>query len=93
MDCEHILYLLQRYLQARDLPGRFPEIVDDHGQPAPADIEFGFLQGKLHLFQLRPFLESRRARGSEHLKSLDQGLTDLGSITVRLDAPAGEGGQ
>ena len=78
---------------ARDLPGRFPEIVDDHGQPAPADIEFGFLQGKLHLFQLRPFLESRRARGSDYLKSLDQGLTDLGSITVRLDAPAGEGGQ
>ncbi len=49
---------------ANELPQRFPPITDDQGNPAPADIEFGFLDGKLQLFQLRPFLESRKARGS-----------------------------
>ena len=42
--------------------------------PAPADVEFGFLDGKLQLFQLRPFLESRQARGSAYLKRMDQSL-------------------
>ena len=77
----------------RDLPTRFPEIVDDQGQPAPADIEFGFLDGELKLFQVRPFLESRRARGSEYLKALDQGLDAQQDKTVRLDLPAGDDGQ
>ncbi|MGB5569369.1 MAG: PEP/pyruvate-binding domain-containing protein, partial [Sedimenticolaceae bacterium] len=48
---------------AKELPDRFPPITDDQGNPAPADIEFVFLDGKLQLFQLRPFLESRKARG------------------------------
>jgi len=59
---------------ARELPQRFPPITDDAGNPRPADIEFGFLDGKLQLFQLRPFLESRQARGSAYLKQMDQAL-------------------
>jgi len=59
---------------ARELPQRFPPITDDAGKPAPADVEFGFLDGKLQLFQLRPFLESRQARGSAYLKRMDQRL-------------------
>jgi hypothetical protein len=58
----------------QELPQRFPAITDDQGKPAPADIEFGFLDGKLHLFQLRPFLESRKARGSEYLSRMDESL-------------------
>ena len=58
----------------KELPQRFPAITDDLGNPAPADIEFGFLDGKLHLFQLRPFLESRKARGSEYLSKMDEAL-------------------
>ena len=50
---------------ARDeLPVRFPPITDDEGNPAAADIEFGFLDGNLRLFQIRPFQESRSARGN-----------------------------
>jgi hypothetical protein len=60
---------------ARELPQRFPPITDDAGKPTPADIEFGFLDGKLQLFQLRPFLESRQARGSTYLKKMDQTLS------------------
>ncbi len=59
---------------AKQLPDRFPPIVDDDGNPAPADIEFGFLDGKLQLFQLRPFLESRDNRGGAYLRDMDSAL-------------------
>ena len=59
---------------ARQLPKKFPPITDDKGNPAPADIEFGFLDGKLHLFQLRPFLQNERAQASRYLQSMDRAL-------------------
>jgi hypothetical protein len=59
---------------ARALPDSFPPITDDAGNPAPADIEFGFLDGKLQLFQLRPFLDSHMARTSGYLNRMDQSL-------------------
>jgi hypothetical protein len=59
---------------AKALPQRFPAIADDRGNPAPADVEFGFIDGKLRLFQIRPFLESREARGSEYLSRMDEAL-------------------
>ena len=64
---------------ARELPDRFPPITDEQGNPAPADVEFGFLDGKLQLFQLRPFLESRKAQGTDYLARMDaarQGILD-----------------
>ncbi len=70
---------------AKVLPERVPSIVDANGTPAPADVEFGFEKGELRLFQIRPFLESAKARGSEYLKSLDAGMRDLASVTVNLD--------
>jgi len=70
---------------AKELPKRFPTIVDAKGNPAPADIEFGFLNGELKLFQIRPFLESQRATGGEYLKSLDSGLKDLDKIKVKMN--------
>ena len=59
---------------AKELPDKFPAIVDDKGSPAAADVEFGFLQGKLQLFQLRPFLQSGKAQGSEYLMNMDKAL-------------------
>ena len=75
---------------ARELPDRFPEIVNDAGEAAPADIEFGFLDSRLALFQIRPFLESRRARSSTYLATLDAGLRDTAGITVDLRATPGK---
>ena len=69
---------------AKELPEKFPPITDDAGNPAPADIEFGFLDGKLHLFQLRPFLESRHARGSSYLNQMDRSLQGNMSKTVNM---------
>ncbi|MCC7414433.1 MAG: phosphoenolpyruvate synthase [Gammaproteobacteria bacterium] len=71
---------------ARELPQRFASIVDDAGRPAPADVEFGFVNGRLRLFQIRPFLESRGARGSKYLASLDEALAQYEQQEVDLDA-------
>ena len=69
---------------AKELPQRFPPITDDQGNPAPADIEFGFLDGKLQLFQLRPFLESRQAKGSQYLARMDEMRQNSLETTVNL---------
>ena len=70
---------------ARRLPERFPPILDADGRPAPADVEFGFLDGRLHLFQVRPFLNSPAARGSDYLSSMDQELEAGRDRMVDLD--------
>jgi hypothetical protein len=69
---------------ARELPQRFPPITDEAGEPVPADIEFGFLNGKLQLFQLRPFLESRQAQGSGYLRRMDRARESHPDQTVAL---------
>ena len=69
---------------AKQLPQRFPDIVDDQGNPAPADVEYGFLDGKLQLFQLRPFLESRKARGSSYLSDMDGALAAARGKSVSM---------
>jgi hypothetical protein len=57
---------------ARSLPLRFPPITDDAGNPAPADVEFGFLDGRLRLFQLRPFLDSASVARNSYLQQMDR---------------------
>ena len=70
---------------AQHLPDRFPPITDDQGNPAPADVEFGFLGGDLRLFQLRPFLDSRQAGGSAYLRQMDSHLKDSHKIRVDME--------
>ncbi len=59
---------------ARNLPQKYPTLRDAAGIPAPADVEFAFVGGKLYLNQIRPFLQSDRARSNAFLLSLDAGL-------------------
>jgi hypothetical protein len=76
---------------AGSVPDRFPRFKDTGGQPVPADIEFGFYQNKLVLFQIRPFLESSRARQSLYLNGLDQNLLEKQNIGIDLEGiPAEE---
>jgi hypothetical protein len=70
---------------AKDLPTKFPPIIDDKGNRAAADIEFGFINGELHLFQLRPFLQSERAQGNKYLKTMDQSLQGNLDRTVNMN--------
>ncbi|MFT4560792.1 MAG: hypothetical protein ACI9BW_000527 [Gammaproteobacteria bacterium] len=71
---------------AKELPTRFPAIVDASGHATPADIEFGFLNGELKLFQIRPFLENDQARNNSLLQELDSSLAARENLPVSLDA-------
>ncbi len=74
---------------AKHLPEKFPPITDDEGNSAPADVEFGFLNGDLRLFQLRPFLESKMARGIDYLQQMEARLQDTISVTVDMNGVPG----
>jgi hypothetical protein len=76
---------------ARSLPDRFPLLRNAQDDPVPADIEFGFYQDRLVLFQIRPFLESSRARQNLFLNRLDQRLKEKYAILVELDGIPGGG--
>jgi len=67
------------------LPDKFPPITDDEGNPAPADVEFGFLDGDLRLFQLRPFLDSKAALGIEYLHEMEARHLSAGDIIVDMN--------
>ena len=69
---------------ARSLPERFPPITDDSGTSAPADVEFGFLDGELRLFQLRPFLDSASVARNSYLQQMDSRATRNPNKTVDL---------
>ena len=70
---------------AKTVPDRFPMLKNDQGDPVPADIEFGFYKDSLVLFQIRPFLESSRARQNLFLNRLDQHLKEKYALVVKLD--------
>lgn len=71
-----------------DVERYFPLPKDEAGVPMAADIEFGFRHGHLALFQLRPFIESPRARQSEVLIAMDRQLPGVAAIKVDLgEAP------
>ena len=74
------------------LPQRFPLIRDAQGLPAPADVEFGFVQDRLVLFQVRPFLESARARKNLFLNRLDEAGRQSAEKSVNLDEIPGRPG-
>jgi hypothetical protein len=70
---------------ATNLPVKFPPITDDEGNPAPADVEFGFVDGDMRLFQLRPFLESKQARSIGYLQEMEAQLKDASSVSVNMN--------
>jgi len=68
-----------------EIPRKFPPITDDQGRPAPADVEFAFDDGRLQLLQIRPFLESRKARGSSYLQAMDHSVRQRAASTVIMN--------
>ena len=67
---------------AAEVPRQFPQFGED-GKPVAADVEFAFVAGKLALLQIRPFNESRQARGASHLAGMDKSLA--GNLGQRVD--------
>jgi hypothetical protein len=68
---------------ADDIPRQFPQLGED-GKPVAADVEFAFVNGKLWLLQIRPFNESREARGANHLIQMDKALEANLKKTVNM---------
>jgi hypothetical protein len=68
---------------ADEIPRKFPQFGED-GKPVAADVEFAFVDGKLWLLQIRPFNESRKARGASYLAQMDQSLAGRLGGTVDL---------
>ena len=77
--------IMQLLTLARELPRRFPPVVDDKGNSAAADIEFGFINGKLQLFQIRPFLENEQTRDDRYLRTMDPDPDRLSKQIVNLE--------
>ncbi|MCP4008612.1 MAG: phosphoenolpyruvate synthase, partial [Proteobacteria bacterium] len=73
---------------SNDLAEKFPQR-DDLGNLTAADVEFGFKNGQLVLFQVRPYLQNRRVKKTHFLNQLDLGLHKTGSINVDLNAVPG----
>jgi hypothetical protein len=67
---------------ADEIPRRFPQHGED-GKEVAADVEFAFVGDKLWLLQIRPFNESRKARGASHLAQMDQALA--GRLDRKVD--------
>ena len=63
----------------------FDSLMDEEGNMMPADIEFGFKDGRLALLQIRPFVESSSALSNAYLVELDGGNTRVGRAFVPLD--------
>jgi hypothetical protein len=64
---------------------KFPSLRDEQGAVLPADIEFGFKDGRLALLQIRPFVESAAAQQNLYLLQLDAGLRERGQASVDID--------
>jgi phosphohistidine swiveling domain-containing protein len=72
---------------ADQLPGWFDNLPEEERAAAVADVEFGFLDGKLYLFQIRPFVQSSGAEQNAMLRQLDAGLTQSSAFNVDMSAP------
>ncbi len=71
---------------ADQLPDWFDNLPEAERSQAVADVEFGFLDGELYLFQIRPFVQSSGAERSVMLRALDAGLTQSNAFSVDMNA-------
>jgi phosphoenolpyruvate synthase/pyruvate phosphate dikinase len=70
---------------ANELSEKFPQR-DDLGNLTAADVEFGFKNGQLVLFQVRPYLKNRCVKKMHYLNQLDLNLDKTGNFNVDLNA-------
>jgi hypothetical protein len=71
---------------AREVKAKFPPELDQSRVVLPWDIEFGFENGDLRLFQIRPLVRYREAKILEALGTLE-GPRSTAQL-VPLDRPA-----
>ena len=74
----------QLIMLVNSVPERVPGFAEGE---AVADIEFGFKDDKLWLFQIRPLVENEEASTNDYLAELDKSLSRLSEFKVSLDEP------
>ena len=76
---------------AAEVNMKYASVLDENGAPRPWDIEFGFVDGELTLFQIRPLVEKTSRNSDALLRRLRPDLASVPeNIVVQLDeAPAG----
>jgi hypothetical protein len=71
---------------AAEVNSKYASVPDDAGVARPWDIEFGFVDGALTLFQIRPLVEKTSRNADALLNRLRPGLASPpDNIAVRLD--------
>lgn len=60
----------QNLKQLWELSGQLQRKMMENDITGPYDVELGFKEGKIYLFQVRPFVENKNATGSEYLRSI-----------------------
>jgi hypothetical protein len=71
------------------LPDWFDYLPQAERAAAVADVEFGFLDEKLYLFQIRPFVQSSAADDNAYLRELDAGLDQTREFQVNMNERPG----
>ena len=69
---------------AKEQEAKFPQL-GETGDKTAADIEFGFQDGQLVLFQVRPYLLNKQVKKNHYLNTLDQALNDTRDISVNMN--------
>lgn len=74
---------------AVDVKRLYKSVADEAGDPRPWDIEFGFVDGDLTLFQIRPLVERGNASADELLRRRrpDAATVVPADTPLRLDVP------
>lgn len=73
------------------LPHRFPALRSTTGQVPAADVEFGFLKGRLVLFQIRPLVDDALSQKDKYLAGLDRMIGEREDRPLDLNRiPLGE---
>lgn len=76
----------------RELPGWFSNLPEDERGKVIADVEFGFSNGRLMLFQIRPFVQHKLTENNLYLRAMDKPLVGLNNIIVDFqEAPEVDG--
>ena len=76
---------------AVEVDNKYEPVLDDNGRERPWDIEFGFIEGELTLFQIRPLVERGSGSADALLKSLRPDAADAvpGDTPVAFDEQPG----
>jgi phosphoenolpyruvate synthase/pyruvate phosphate dikinase len=73
---------LERLNALRSISKQLIEKLNIIGIKGPYDVELGFYNDKIYLFQVRPFVENKKAMASEYLRSITPNLSDTTVISL-----------